>query len=285
MTGTDAALDGVGAAEDGTGAGEDAGGADDTSGADDGGAGEDAGGAADEGGGAAEDGAGAEDAGAAELTGTADETSGAAEEGVLGAAEDATEGVDGSGAADDAGADDGAADGVTGWDEAATEGEAGEEEAANGWVGADEGERRELNVLAASELTDDMVVVARHAGGQAEKYKVAERQSQSTQCNWDEDVSVSRMPAVQVSWFVPVFPMHARRVMRGSTVAVRAATGGGTTRVMMYGSGRARKIRENRGGVPWEVSGGERAKEEVLQRRVERRGRRMGDLSSVDLKG
>lgn len=77
---------------------------------------------------------------------------------------------------------------------------------------------------------DDIVTIARHAG----QAQTSDKQQHSAECE-DEDVSVSRVPAEMVSWFVPVFPMHARRVMHGSTVAVRAATGGGTTGVMMYG--------------------------------------------------
>lgn len=99
-----------------------------------------------------------------------------------------------------------------------------------------------------------------------------------------EDVSVSRVSAVMASWFVAVLPMHARRMMRGSTVAVRAATGGGTTRVMMYGAGRASGFCEKMGMQAlrgeWRAR---RAKRRCWHRPCCRESGALGDLSSVDL--
>ena len=119
-------------------------------------------------------------------------------------------------------------------------------------------------------FTDDMVAVARHAGGQAGKYKVAERQSQPAQCSCEsDDVSVSRVPAVLVSWFVPVLPMHARRVMRGSTVALCGNRRWDNTSDDVLCMARAEPGKSEK-----RVCGGQRTKEEVLQRGVERRRRR-----------
>lgn len=104
-----------------------------------------------------------------------------------------------------------------------------------------------MNVLAAAELfADDMMAIARHAGGQAGKYKSPRDNRNQTQYGCEsEEVSVSRVPAGLVSWFVPVFPMHARRVMRGSTVAVRAATGGGTNTSDDVWPGQNQQTRKN----------------------------------------
>ena len=220
-TGEGAALvDGEGAADEG---------AADEGAADEGAADE---GAADEGGRAAEEvgcaadgvdeatdeGAGAEDVVGAELADAADGVDGAADEGVLGAAEDsATEEVDGSGAAEEGAGE--AADGVTldaGAEDAATEGGVEEEEeegAANDRVGAEEGETREMNVLAAVLFADDILTIARHAGGQAGKSNKRRRQRQRQNyvaethrvCEVKMYVSVSRVPAGLVSWFVPMF--------------------------------------------------------------------------------